>query len=304
MPIEVFMEIAPYVNPGDLITLIRTNKFFRAMLLNRSAAPIWQCTLNNVLALPPCPTGMVEPQYAALIFSKNCTICGVQTVTSKPDPYLRVRLCPSCRDTELVEKSGAFHAMSDSFVPYTLLIKKLKKSIYKNLAHQLHTQTQALESVRDEFIRNDDQEGLTEWMQQRQAAWQTQLKEGDELLEYINSVAASRSGELKDLKAERKEQIEERLKGLGWDEQYFNFLGIHNSARKQWHTLVDVPKSLTERTWTNMLPGDRPPLAPEDPVVSHSGPVSPQFSPYLSLYFLHFTYPVVLHTHYAQVSGR
>ncbi|KAJ1302408.1 hypothetical protein OPQ81_002726 [Rhizoctonia solani] len=37
MPIEVFMEIAPYVNPGDLITLIRTNKFFRAMLLNRTA---------------------------------------------------------------------------------------------------------------------------------------------------------------------------------------------------------------------------------------------------------------------------
>ncbi|KAJ1299314.1 hypothetical protein OPQ81_011862 [Rhizoctonia solani] len=126
MPIEVFMEIAPYVNPGDLITLIRTNKFFRAMLLNRSAAPFGNA------------------------------------------PSTMSLLC-------------------------------------------LHARL---------FIRNDDKEGLAEWMQQRQAAWETQLKEGDELLEYIYSVAASRSGELKDLKAERKEKA---APGPGMGRTIFQF---------------------------------------------------------------------------------
>ncbi|KAG8712613.1 hypothetical protein FRC11_014688 [Ceratobasidium sp. 423] len=254
MPIEVFMEIAPYVDPGDLIVLIRTNKFFRTMLLDRSAAPIWQRSLSNVPDLPPCPTGMVEPQYAALIFSKNCTICGAQAIASKPDPYLRVRLCPSCRDTELVEKSADYHIISGSFVPYTSLIKKTKKSVYKNPAYQLRTQTEEFERVRSEFFSKDDLDGFSKWKRQRQETCEAHRKEGDELLQYINSVAASRSSELRDLKTGRREQIHDRLKALGWDEKYFEFWRRSNSVRKQWHTLVDAPKPLTERTWTTMLP--------------------------------------------------
>ncbi|CAE6458747.1 unnamed protein product [Rhizoctonia solani] len=254
MPIEVFMEIAPYVDPGDLIVLIRTNKFFRAMLLDRSAAPIWQRSLDNVPDLPPCPTGMVEPQYAALIFSKNCTICGAQAIASKPDPYLRVRLCPSCRDTELVERSSTFYSMYGSYVPYTLLIKKTKKSMFKNPAYQLRTQTDELERARSEFLLNDDQEGLSKWKQEQQEACETLRKARDELLQYINFVAASRSTELRDLKTERRDQIQERLRALGWDEKYFSFWRRSNNIRKQWHTLVDAPKPLTERTWTTMLP--------------------------------------------------
>ncbi|KDN42386.1 hypothetical protein RSAG8_06877, partial [Rhizoctonia solani AG-8 WAC10335] len=38
--VEIFMEIASYVHPGDLISLIRTAKFLRAILLDRSAAPV------------------------------------------------------------------------------------------------------------------------------------------------------------------------------------------------------------------------------------------------------------------------
>ncbi|CAE6468254.1 unnamed protein product [Rhizoctonia solani] len=256
MPIEVFMEIAPYLNPGDLISLIRTSKFFRTMLLNRSAAPVWQRSLSNAPDLPPCPTEMMEPQYAALIFTKNCTICGALAVSSKPDPYLRVRLCPACRDRELVERSLYNYSGSGNTVPFTLHIKKFKKkrSFYKNPVYILHAQEQEYQRARSEFLSKNDTAGYTEWHKQRLAAWVIQQKEGDELLKYINSAAESRSTELYDLKVERREQIHERLKTQGWDEKYFDFWWAGSNARKQWHTLVEVSKSLTERTWSNILP--------------------------------------------------
>ncbi|KDN42385.1 hypothetical protein RSAG8_06876, partial [Rhizoctonia solani AG-8 WAC10335] len=255
MPVEVFMEIAPYVNPGDLISLVRTSKFFRAMLLDRSAAPLWQRSLSNIPDLPPCPTGMVEPQYAALIFTRNCTICGVQAVTSKPDPYLRVRLCSSCRDKELVERSPhSFYPGCGNTVPYTLNIKKFRRSYHKDPVYILRMQEQEHERMKNEFICNGDTVGRVEWNKQRLAAWETQREEGDEILKYINSAAESRSNELHDLKAGRREQIHERLKALGWDERYFDLWQGGGASRRQWHTLVDAPKPLTERTWTNILP--------------------------------------------------
>ncbi|EUC53741.1 hypothetical protein RSOL_016740 [Rhizoctonia solani AG-3 Rhs1AP] len=254
MPIEIFMEIAPYVNPGDLVSLIRTSKFFRGMLLDRSAVLVWQRSLNNVPDLPPCPTGMVEPQYAALMFTKNCTICGAQAVSSKLDPYLRVRLCRSCRDRELTERSPYFfYPGSGNTIPFTLLIKKFRKSYHKNPAYLLRVQEQEYERKKMEFISKGDNEGRNKWQKEQLAAWETQQKEGDGLLEYINSVAESRSSELHDTKVERREQIHERLKTLGWDEKYFEFWRGSDSARKQWHSLLEAPKPLTERTWTNIV---------------------------------------------------
>ncbi|CUA77957.1 Protein VP3 [Rhizoctonia solani] len=124
----------------------------------------------------------------------------------------------------------------------------------KNVSYKLRAHVQEFERARSEFIQSGDQEGLVAWAQKRDAIWDVQSKEGDVLLKYINWVAASRSTELQDLKAERQEQIHKRLKALGWNEKYFDFSKGSNSARKQWHNLVEVPKLFTERIWTNMLP--------------------------------------------------
>ncbi|CAE6378219.1 unnamed protein product [Rhizoctonia solani] len=222
MPIEIFMEIAPYVNPGDLVSLIRTSKFFRGMLLDRSAVLVWQRSLNNVPDLPPCPTGMVEPQYAALMFTKNCTA----------NRKIAIFLLSWIRQYHPVHSAKSYH---------------------KNPAYLLRVQEQEYERKKMEFISKGDNEGRNKWQKEQLAAWETQQKEGDGLLEYINSVAESRSSELHDTKVERREQIHERLKTLGWDEKYFEFWRGSDSARKQWHSLLEAPKPLTERTWTNIV---------------------------------------------------
>ncbi|KAG8728635.1 hypothetical protein FRC12_021607, partial [Ceratobasidium sp. 428] len=102
LPVEIFTQIAYLLSPGDLISLARSNRFFNNMLLQRSAIQMWRRAEANVPELPPCPSDMNEPQYAVLLFSKHCSLCG-SSATAKPDTELYVRLCASCRDTSLKE---------------------------------------------------------------------------------------------------------------------------------------------------------------------------------------------------------
>ncbi|KAF8602465.1 hypothetical protein BDV93DRAFT_411949, partial [Ceratobasidium sp. AG-I] len=73
IPVEIFMEIASFINPGDLLSVARTCKTLRGTLMKHSATQIWHVAENSVLGLPNCPEDMHPPDYAALIFTKACT---------------------------------------------------------------------------------------------------------------------------------------------------------------------------------------------------------------------------------------
>ncbi|KAF8602458.1 hypothetical protein BDV93DRAFT_444017 [Ceratobasidium sp. AG-I] len=79
LPVEIFTEIASLAQPGDLLSLARCCKGLREMLMTTSAAHIWHSAEGNVEGLPHCPEGMYEPQYAALLFTKLCTV-GLDTL--------------------------------------------------------------------------------------------------------------------------------------------------------------------------------------------------------------------------------
>ncbi|KAF8602466.1 hypothetical protein BDV93DRAFT_444066, partial [Ceratobasidium sp. AG-I] len=74
IPIEIFMEITSYTNPLDLLSLARSCKALRAILMKQSSAQIWRTAENNVPGLPHCPDNMDAPFYTALVFTKNCTV--------------------------------------------------------------------------------------------------------------------------------------------------------------------------------------------------------------------------------------
>ncbi|KAF8593385.1 hypothetical protein BDV93DRAFT_612250 [Ceratobasidium sp. AG-I] len=99
VPLAVFIMIARHVTPSDLIALSRSVKHFRKIIFHRLAAKVWQEAERNVPGLQPCPTRMCELRYATVLFFRNCTLCGAYA-QAKPDLDLRVRLCPSCSDTE------------------------------------------------------------------------------------------------------------------------------------------------------------------------------------------------------------
>ncbi|CAE7152926.1 unnamed protein product [Rhizoctonia solani] len=100
MPMEIFTEIMSHLMPVDVLALSRANKSFRKLLMNRSSIHIWHATMDNVPGLPPCPEGMSEPSYLAVLFLKTCTLCG-DTARTGLDEVLVDRLCASCRSTSL-----------------------------------------------------------------------------------------------------------------------------------------------------------------------------------------------------------
>ncbi|KAG8712614.1 hypothetical protein FRC11_014689, partial [Ceratobasidium sp. 423] len=120
--------------------------------------------------------------------------------------------------------------------------------------YQLRVQKKEAKRMRNEFIRNDDDEGLARWNRQQHAAWDIQRREGELLLKYLYSAGSFPSSELRYLKTERQEKIHQRLKDLGWDEKYLNFWGRSGRTIKKWRSLVEVPAPLTGQTWVGILP--------------------------------------------------
>lgn len=102
LPPEMIRQIALSLGPGDLLTLARTCRHLRKMLMSKSYAPIWQEAEEMTPRLPRRPSELSSPQYAALVFSNYCTLCGGDK-SVELEAALRVRLCQSCRVSELVD---------------------------------------------------------------------------------------------------------------------------------------------------------------------------------------------------------
>ncbi|KAG8790872.1 hypothetical protein FRC12_010796 [Ceratobasidium sp. 428] len=254
MPIEIFNEIAYLLTPGDLLSLARSSRFFRSMLLQRSAVQMWRHAESSVHGLPPCPPDMCEPQYAALMFSKYCTLCGA-SATAKVDAHLAVRLCSACRDTQLQELNTSRPPFDLELVHYSMYTRpKREKSQPRLPRHTVFGLKHEVEEVRakqDQLRRTKDQKGLDKWEREKKAAVLSRNKHARLLVSYIEKSEHSREVDLDNMKQQRRKDIVERLKALGWTDKDMTFDG---PPVKPWSALVDAPKPLTDRIWTNILP--------------------------------------------------
>ena len=50
--------------------------------MSRRSRPIWMSVLDNVVELPPCPTDMSEPLYAALVFDHHCCVSPFEVLSA------------------------------------------------------------------------------------------------------------------------------------------------------------------------------------------------------------------------------
>ncbi|CAE7217534.1 unnamed protein product [Rhizoctonia solani] len=173
LPVELFMEIIQYLPLPDVLSLSRLNKLFHGILMTRSVATLnaWRAAANNVPGLPPCPEDLCEPQYATLIYSKHCTMCGAGVVRPM-DPYLNIRLCKDCTEKQYVSTARSIEPprkTESSSVTYVNEIDKafrilLHKSTITRLAGNL-------DEVATCLIR--DKEELKKWRDDIRFAVQT-----------------------------------------------------------------------------------------------------------------------------------
>lgn len=59
-----------YLEPRDLLHLGRVSWGFREILCTPKAAGLWRQSIKCI-GLPPCPDGMTEPAYIALVFDSE-----------------------------------------------------------------------------------------------------------------------------------------------------------------------------------------------------------------------------------------
>ncbi|GAA5903626.1 hypothetical protein JCM8208_003639 [Rhodotorula glutinis] len=99
LPFELLDSIFSQVGSGDLLSLTKTCKVVRAVLLGAAAAPIWKAAREQREL--PLPSSMTEQQLAELLHGKKCYACG-STYATEVIYAFRCRLCRTCNEKEIV----------------------------------------------------------------------------------------------------------------------------------------------------------------------------------------------------------
>ncbi|KAG8790925.1 hypothetical protein FRC12_010659 [Ceratobasidium sp. 428] len=250
LPFEVFTEIISHSYPGDLLALARTNKSLRHFLMRQSAAHLWgqaECNLSS-RGLPRCPPLMSEPEYAALLFTKNCSICGVST-TSQADLYLYARLCKSCRATELV----------DVYELTTRIVNLIPRSPIAGPQNDkteltyycLRDHARKVDAIRADLKSTGDLAARETWEYEQDVALGAQLKLSMEVYSFLRHWDYDEKAQT--MMRERRKTIEQRLVDLDLESSE-DWEQIHYSFYVLWNTLTEQPKPLTEGAWKALLP--------------------------------------------------
>ncbi|KAG9016663.1 hypothetical protein FRB90_002618 [Tulasnella sp. 427] len=96
LPLEVVYTIFSYLHPSDLLRLARTNHMLRSHLMSKSSTSIWREAREEVdPPVPDCPPDQSEPQWAYLLFTRDCSTC-FRTNIPSVDWFHRLRLCSNC----------------------------------------------------------------------------------------------------------------------------------------------------------------------------------------------------------------
>ncbi|CAE6460320.1 unnamed protein product [Rhizoctonia solani] len=252
--LEVFknvpVEIAKYLHPFDLVLLSRVNKFFRELFMSRQAASIWISARYNVPGLPPCPPGLCEPQYAALLFTKMCSQCG-KYAPRHMDPILLVRLCSSCRDEQFKLIPAMLRNVTDMS-----LVARSSDHPPRNFRHYgrliLSSDIETVESKLKELSAAGDKDNLVRWKDERRKELQDRQTNSGLFKEWFAARDSERETDLIQRKDAYEAEVEARLISLGWEPE--DHRPLDNSRRKQWFSLVRAAKVLTDRTWDKLLP--------------------------------------------------
>ncbi|KAG9118843.1 hypothetical protein FRC07_006448 [Ceratobasidium sp. 392] len=240
LPIDVFGQIAVMLDPGDLVVLARTNKFFRNLLMARSATRIWRQSFDIIPDLPECPIDLCEPQYAALVFSPCCTYCG-KIVRRQIDTELQVRLCSAC-----VQKC----AVHPTTVEWDLIYYVPMSG--NGFSHYLRVEVDFVTVKITKLLASGNESALRQWEAEREDYIMARKNHSERLRHYLDSTKEEKEDQADNLRERHKFQILNRLRSLGWShERDFNF----NASIKDnntWNALSYV--NLFHSAWKSMQP--------------------------------------------------
>ncbi|KAI0660280.1 hypothetical protein C8Q70DRAFT_980015 [Cubamyces menziesii] len=263
VPMDVFFEITSHLRPIDLLQLARTSKYLRSVILGRTNRFVWLASLNSVAGLPPCPTDMAEPMYAALLFDRICMLCG-ETRSHWVDYAIRLRLCKSCYHTHIQKGRDIVHDWvwdipdGDEALKFCMAMTPCETTRHVGTARASeaplsHTKDrnyygpQLLASAQKEWPDRLEGQSEEDFLESLCSDSIRRHQHATALLQWESARVIQKREEDSMIRERRKESIVERLKAIGYSEDTFP-----NS--REWGKLVEQPKELTDRIWNNIQP--------------------------------------------------
>ncbi|QRV72016.1 DNA mismatch repair protein [Ceratobasidium sp. AG-Ba] len=207
LPPEVFSEISKHLMPVDLLSLARSNTFFRTMLMSRICQPRWKAAIRNVPNMPESPSGFSEPEYISLLYTEICTMCGTKALCPV-DPYLLARLCRGCHNesTQVVLISDPIY----SLVPRSPMSKDCEPlfcTTYKS----------EYDEVQRECARRDPG---TKWRKTRKAEVDQRQKYVKRLQQFLDSLEKEKATEAEEARKQRlKEHVWTNLTFIAYSQE-------------------------------------------------------------------------------------
>ncbi|KZT30867.1 hypothetical protein NEOLEDRAFT_1238049 [Neolentinus lepideus HHB14362 ss-1] len=245
MPVDILYETFGHLTPEDLLPLVRSNKAFRRLLLNRSSSVVWRVARRNVEGMPDCPPYLSEPKYASLIFSGHCCNCGVNDESDTDVLWaFNVRYCKVCKNAMLVLRRS-----SDLDINEILVLPHTSGPTRKGVATYYFHLPDLLRY--SEIMSSEESQDFKEAYTVSEAEVTLQIIETVPSLDkFTTAIKRRRQAQARAAKGKRIQAISERLKNAGFEEDWVCLLG----QRDEWlkfskHPLVGNTEPLTDVGW-------------------------------------------------------
>ncbi|EMD33489.1 hypothetical protein CERSUDRAFT_126194 [Gelatoporia subvermispora B] len=243
MPLEIVFEIFSQLDPGDLVSLIRTNKDIRQLLLRRSSAFIWQAAHNNS-GLPDRPPWMSEPALANLLYSNHCHICLKKNIRSITWP-LWIRCCQYCKEN-LPEYS---ESIPRGLIPSNILYHELVPRVCLPSGYWVVYPPHVREFLQAWKSAGNDQIQERRVLENQVASCRNMYKCSRDFSCWHYWENRRRAEELAKMRHPRYDAVAAKLRELGYAKE-LSYAACSERIRK--HPLVRASTNLTERAWTKM----------------------------------------------------
>ncbi|KAL4247394.1 hypothetical protein ABKN59_008063 [Abortiporus biennis] len=265
MPLDILYEILVELSPKDLLSLSRTTKDFRNLLVSKSAIGFWQTAFKNSPDLPPRYPDMNELQFSNLLFSPHCHNCLKPNVHSVIWMF-RSRYCTSCKDDMLLKcnrytnmynlKITHFESPLNGFAyKFLPIVSETKVSSYT--AYNFHgywVDKKWVDELKDAWkdLKSSDEDKIVRVYKER-AQFITIHEQYATLCEdWYNKKKENRADELDKIRVGRFSAILDKLRDLGYGVEIDNCRDQTERFLKR-EKLVREPKPLTDHVWRGLL---------------------------------------------------
>ncbi|KAG8994910.1 hypothetical protein FRB90_000304 [Tulasnella sp. 427] len=258
LPLDLIYEVFGHLHPLDLWHLARTNKMLRTHLMSKRSISVWKTAREAVNPpVPECPKDQSEPQWAVLLFTHNCTMCGTPRI-QKADWNLRLRGCDYCFKNHIVYRKTAKKRYPDvknlddilDLLPWTNTGGWAHGRASSSKYYYSAAITRMIEIVDDYQLRVDAgvkgaRADLDSFKGTKKLAAKEQFESGAALREWAAETAQLKSDAGAEAKTKRKEAMIAKLIDLGHDPRDVQ------KAANSWYTdqIFRVTTQLSEAVW-------------------------------------------------------